>query len=324
MFRQLGRSEIEVSAMGLGTARIGGLGFSRRGDGEMRMPPNAVEESKRALRAAVDLGITFVDTADVYGAGRAERLFGEALSDVRNDVVLATKFGQVFDEKTSEEIEGVEVTAEYVEQACDRSLLRLGTDVIDLYLFHLMDFPIEKAAGIRDALEDLVGKGKIRYYGWSTDDPERARLFAEGPHCTAIEHRLNIFQESAAEDMLDLCDEQNLASINRVPLLMGVLTGRWNRGSVLDEEDRRSDWLKDEEFLELLDRAESIQRFVTEGGRSYVQGAIGWVWTRHPRAIPVPGFRTMRQMVDLVGAMDRGPLSRDAFEQAKNIMQQLH
>jgi aryl-alcohol dehydrogenase-like predicted oxidoreductase len=320
MLRTLGRSGIEVSAMGLGTARIGGLGFSRNGDRETKMPRSAVSESKRAVRAAVDRGITFIDTADVYGAGRAERLLRDALRGIRRKVVIATKFGELFDEKTGNEIEGADVTPEYVEQACDRSLRRLGTDVIDLYLFHLADYPMEKAEGIRDALEDLVSKGKIRHYGWSTDDPERARLFAEGPHCTAVEHRLNILHD--ATEMLELCDEEDLASVNRVPLLIGMLTGRWHRGDSLPEDDRRSDWFRDEEFSTLLDRAEAIRPLVTEGGRSYVQGAIGWIWARHPRAIPVPGFRSVEQVEELVGAMRFGPLSKSAFERAKEIMRQ--
>ena len=320
MRRKLGRSGIEVSAMGLGTARIGGLGFSRKGDHETNMPPSAVEESKRALRAAVDRGITFFDTADDYGLGGAERLLGEALLGIRREVVIATKFGGgLTDEQAGEWVAGTEVTPEYVHQSCDASLQRLGTDVIDLYLFHIRDYPIDRAEPIRDALEDLVAKGKIRSYGWSTDDPERARLFAQGKHCAAVEHRLNVLMD--ARKMLELCDEEDLASINRVPLLMGVLTGRWHRGSSLPEEDRRSDWLEDDEFLRLLDRADEIRPFMTEGGRSYVQGAIGWIWARHPRAIPIPGFRTMEHVEDLVGAMDFGPLPQEAFERAKEIMQ---
>jgi len=103
---------------------------------------------------------------------------------------------------------------------------------------------------------------------------------------------------------------------------MGALTGRWQRGSTLPEADRRSDWFQDDEFLNLLDRAESIRPYMTEGGRSYVQGAIAWIWARHPRAIPIPGFRTTEQVEDLAGAMDFGPLSAEAFEHAKEIMQQ--
>ncbi len=227
MLRTLGRSGIEVSALGLGTARVGGLGFSRKGDRETTLVSEAVQESKRSIRVAIDRGVTFFDTADVYGAGRAESLLGEAIRGVRQQVVIATKFGELFEEETGKEPEGA-VTPEYVEQACENSLRRLSTDVIDLYIFHLRDFPLTQAEEIRDALEDLTSQGKIRFYGWSTDDVERAKLFAKGRHCTAVEHRLNVFMD--APEMLALCDQEDLASINRVPLMCGALTGRWLPG----------------------------------------------------------------------------------------------
>jgi len=303
--RTLGRSGITVSAIGLGTARIGGLGHSRSGDHETRLIPEAVEESRRAIHRALDLGITLFDTADVYGAGRSERILGEALADRRNQVVLATKFGEGFDEATGAEID-VEVTPEYVARACEASLRRLGTDVIDLYILHLRDFPIDRAAAIRDALEDLVSAGKIRGYGWSTDDVERAALFAEGPHCIAIEHRLNVIEDPT--EMLALCDAHDLASINRFPLVGGALTGRWSSDTVLPSSDRRSDWLADPGFQDVVRRAESLRPILTDGGRSYVQGALGWIWARSPRAIPIPGFRTVEQVEDTAGAMAHGPL----------------
>ncbi len=311
MLRRLGRSGIAVSALGLGTARVGGLGFSRKGDRETTLVPERVEESRRALRMAVDRGVTFFDTADIYGAGRAERLLGEALRDVRHKVVICTKFGERFDEESGAEPAG-EVAPECVERACDASLRRLGTDVIDLYLFHLRDFPLAEAVGIRDALERLVERGKIRFYGWSTDDVARARLFAQGSHCSAIEHRLNVFSD--APEMLELCDEEDLASINRVPLLTGVLAGRWKRGDSLPEDDRRSDGFRDEEFSRLLDRAGTLRPILTRSRRSYVQGAIAWIWARSPRAVPVPGFRTAAQAEELADAMRRGAMSREDFE----------
>jgi len=321
MLRRLGRSGIEVSAMGLGTARIGGLGFSRLGDHETHMPPSAVEESKRAIREAVESGITFFDTADDYGLGRAESLLGEALRGIRQEVVIATKFGgNLADQDSGEWVDGKDVTPEFIVTSCEASLRRLRTDVIDLYLFHLRDYPLEQAEPIRDALEDLVAKGKIRYYGWSTDDPERVRFFAQGKHCTAVEHRLNVLMD--ARKMLALCDEEDLASVNRVPLLMGALAGRWQRGDTPPAEDRRSDWFQDEEFLKILDRAASIRPLLTEDGRSYVQGALGWIWARHPRTIPIPGFRSMLQMNELVGALKYGPLPQEAFQRAAEIMQQ--
>lgn len=315
--RVLGRSGIVVSALGLGTARVGGLGYSRAGDRETRLDPAAVEESKRAIRAAIDRGVTLIDTADVYGAGRAERLVGEAIRGVRNKVVVATKFGEVFDEETGAKPERA-VTPEYASHACDASLRRLGIDTIDIYLFHLRDFPLDQAAGIRDALEGLVARGKIRAYGWSTDDVERARLLAEGAHCTAIEHRLNILDD--APEMIRLCDELDLGEIIRVPLLTGVLTGRWHRGDSLPASDRRSDGFADDRFLRMLDRAESLRPMLTQEGRTYVQGALAWIWTRSARAIPVPGFRTVAQAEELARAMRHGPLSQEGFAQIAEAM----
>jgi len=316
--RTLGRSGIAVSALGLGTARIGGLGYSRSGDRETRLIPEAVKESKLAIQRALDLGVTFFDTADVYGAGRSERILGEALAERRNDVILATKFGEGFDEETGEEFDA-DVTPEYIFQACEASLRRLGTDVIDLYLFHLRDFPIDRAVAIRDALEDLVSAGKIRGYGWSTDDTERAELFAEGPHCIAVEHRLNVVMN--ASEMLALCEAHDLASINRVPLMCGALTGRWNSDSTLPEADRRSDWFAEPGFQDLLRRVEPLQPVLTDDGRSYVQGALGWNWARSGRAIPIPGFRTVEQVEGLVGAMAHGPLRPDQMSAIEELLE---
>jgi aryl-alcohol dehydrogenase-like predicted oxidoreductase len=165
---------------------------------------------------------------------------------------------------------------------------------------------------LREVLEDLVRAGEIRYYGWSTDDVERARLFAQGEHCIAIEHRLNVFNDHA--EMLDLCREQDLASLNRVPLLMGVLTGRWSSGTKLEQGDPRSEWFDQEEFLKLLACAQQLEPFLTSNGRSYVQGALGWIWARSPLAIPLPGFRNLEQMQVLVQAQQFGPLPVEAMQ----------
>ena len=317
--RVLGRSGIKVSAIGLGTARIGGLGHSRSGDREIEaVVPEAVEESTRAIYRALDLGITFFDTADVYGAGRSERILGEALAGRRNQVVLTTKFGEGFDERTGAEID-VDVTPEYAVKACEASLRRLGTDVIDLYFLHIRDLPIDRATDVRDALEGLVTAGKIRGYGWSTDDVERAALFAVGPHCAAVEHRLNIFEESTG--MLALCEERNLASVNRFPLIGGSLAGRWNPDTVLPEADRRGYWFKDEGFRDFLRRVETLRPVLTEGGRSFVQGALGWILARSPRAIPIPGFRTVAHVEDTAGTLTMGPLSAEQMAAIDELLE---
>jgi len=152
----------------------------------------------------------------------SERILGEALRGRRDGIVVATKFGE---DPIPDQEDPWSLDAGSIERASEGSLRRLGVECIDLYLLHRRDYPLEQAPRLMDVLEDLVRAGKIRYYGWSTDDVERVRLFAQGEHCIAIEHRLNVFNDNQA--LLDLCRDQDLASLNRVPLLMGVLTGRW-------------------------------------------------------------------------------------------------
>jgi aryl-alcohol dehydrogenase-like predicted oxidoreductase len=306
-FRRLGRSGLKVSPLGLGTARMAGLGW---GD---ELAPKVTSQGKRdairQIQVAVDLGVTLFDTADNYGQGLSESILGEALRDRRDGIVVATKFGE---DPSPEQEDPWSLDAASVERACEASLHRLGFECIDLYLLHRRDYPLEQAPALMEVLEDLVHAGKIRYYGWSTDDVERARLFASGEHCIVIEHRLNVFNDNEA--MLGLCREQDLASLNRVPLLMGVLTGRWSPETKLEQEDRRAQWFEEEGFLKLLACVKQIELYLTSEGRSCVQGALGWIWARSPLAIPLPGFRNMEQMQELVKAQQFGPLSLDIMQ----------
>jgi aryl-alcohol dehydrogenase-like predicted oxidoreductase len=306
-FRRLGRSGLKVSPLGLGTARIAGLGW--REDIAHEYPSQATREAVRQIQAAVDLGVTLFDTADSYGQGLSERILGEALRGRREGIVVVTKFGE--DPMTDQE-DPWSLDDSLVQRKCEASLRRLGVEPIDLYLLHRRDYPLERAPALMETLEDLVRAGKIRYYGWSTDDVERARLFAGGEHCIAIEHRLNVFNDN--ESMLDLCQEQDLASLNRVPLLMGVLTGRWSPETKLEEGDPRAGWFEQEGFLKVLVCAQQIEPYLTGDGRSYAQGALGWIWRRSPLTIPLPGFRNMEQMQALVRAQQYGPLPLDAMQ----------
>ena len=300
-FRRLGRSGLKVSPLGLGTSRIAGFGW--REDVAPQEPSQATRDAVRQIQMAVDLGVTFFDTADNYGQGLSERILGEALRGRREGIVVATKFGE---DPMPDQEDPWSLDAGSVEQKCAASLRRLGVECLDLYLLHRRDYPLERAPALLAVLEDLVRAGKIRYYCWSTDDVERARLFARGEHCIAIEHRLNVFNDNAA--MLNLCREQDLASLNRVPLLMGVLTGRWSPETKLAEGDPRAPWFAQEGFLKVLACAQQIEPYLTSDGRSYVQGALGWIWARSPLTIPLPGFRNMEQMQELVQARQFGPL----------------
>jgi aryl-alcohol dehydrogenase-like predicted oxidoreductase len=314
--RTLGKSGIQVSALGLGTARIGGLGW---GQDDMTRPdaPDQIDADMRAIHRALDLGINFFDTADVYGCGYSERILGQALAGKRHQVVIATKFGEIFDEGTCQPTEE-ELTPAYIQRACEDSLRRLDTDYIDLYLFHIRDYDLARAGEVRQTMESLAEEGKIRYYGWSTDDVERARFFAQGPHCTAVEHRLNIMMD--APEMLDLCDELDLASINRIPLAMGVLSGGWTRDTQLPQEDPRGEFFGVEKFLEDLEKIEAMRQVLTRDGRSYVQAALGWIWARSPRAIPVPGFRTIEHVEEDAQAMLYGPLNEEQMAEVERIL----
>jgi len=293
--------------MGLGTARMAGLGW--REDLARQVPSQAKEDAIRQIQVAVDLGVIFFDTADNYGQGLSECILGEALRGRRDGILVATKFGE---DPLPDQEDPWSLDAAVVERACEASLRRLDVDCLDLYLLHRRDYPLEKAPALMEVLEDLVRVGKIRYYGWSTDDVERARLFAHGEHCIAIEHRLNVFNDNQA--MLDLCQEQDLASLNRVPLLLGVLTGRWTQETKLEEGDPRAQWFEEEEFLKVLACAQQIEPYLTRDGRSNVQGALGWIWARSPLAIPLPGFRNMEQMQALVQAQQFGPLPLDVMQ----------
>ncbi len=322
--RQLGRSGIQVSAMGLGCWAIGGPFWA----GETPVGWGEVDdnESIRAIQRALDLGVTFLDTADVYGTGHSERVLARALAGRRQQVVIATKFGNLFDED-ARQIVGSDASPDHIRRACEASLRRLKVDVIDLYQFHLNDYDPQKAGEVRDTLEALVQEGKIRSYGWSTDHPERARVFAEGPHCTAVQHQMNVLDDAA--QVIRLCEELNLASINRGPLAMGLLTGKYQAGAQLGVDDvrgsRSPDWMKyfkdgrpNPEWLKKLD---AVRQILTSEGRTLAQGALAWLWGRSPQTIPIPGFRTVKQVEENCAAMRFGPLSAEQMQEIEALLE---
>jgi len=200
--------------------------------------------------------------------------------------------------------------AEHLPKFCEDSLYRLGTDYIDLYQFHFGEYPIEKAYQVRDILENLVAEGKIRCYGWSTDHVEYARVFAEGIHCAAIQFGLNLLADSP--EPLAFCDEFELAGIVRNPLQKGLLTGKITPDSTFPEDDIRHKWdLRSEKFTIDLANLEKIRAILMRENRTLAQGALGWIWKRHHRTIPIPGFKTVAQVEENAGALDRGPLSEE-------------
>jgi aryl-alcohol dehydrogenase-like predicted oxidoreductase len=323
LYRSIERAEKRLSALGLGCWAIGGPlreGATQAGWGTIQD-----DQSIQGIRRALELGITLFDTADVYGAGHSERILGRALGSRRREVFIATKFGNTFEEQ-SRRITGTDASPEYIRSACRASLERLGTDHIDLYQFHLGDYDPQRVGEVLDTLEGLVREGKIRYYGWSTDDPERARLFASGAHCVSVQHQMNVLEDAPA--MISLCEELGLASINRGPLAMGLLSGKYGPGSSLPADDvrgpRSPDWMKyfreGSPSAEWLARLEKIRALLTGGGRSLVQGALGWIWARSPNCIPIPGFKTPQQVEENARAMSFGPLPPESMSRIAELL----
>jgi aryl-alcohol dehydrogenase-like predicted oxidoreductase len=322
--RKLGRSGIEVSPMGLGCWAIGGPFW--RGETPLGWGKVDDEESIRAIHAGLDLGITLFDTANVYGAGHSERVLGRSLAGARSRVVIATKFNAVFDEEVRQ-VTGSDKSPAGIRAACEDSLRRLNTDYIDLYQFHDNSYPPDQAGPVLDTLERLVEEGKIRTYGWSTDFPDRAEVFAQGPNCAAIQLQLNVMDDNP--EVIVLCEKYDLAALNRGPLAMGLLTDKYSANTVPAVDDVRGEkspeWMKyfkeGRPSAEWLSKRDAVREILTSNGRSVAQGALAWLWARSQRTLPIPGFRTIEQVEENAGAMEFGPLTPEQMEEIDNLLE---
>jgi len=322
--RRLGRSNIEVSAMGLGCWAIGGPWDFLEEDGSKDPDgwgPVDDAESIRAIHYALDVGINLFDTAATYGCGHSEKILSQALARRRDKAILATKFGYVVDEEKRTASETKDIVPR-IRQECEDSLRRLKTNYIDIYQFHKADYLPEKAAEVRDVLERLVEEGKIRWYGWSTINPEGAQVFAQGQHCTAIQHWMNMGTDMP--EMLAVCEKNDQASIIRSPLGSGNLTGKFNSETIFPKNDMRSPWsMRDEWWTQRFQRIEAVRKFFAEAGetRTLAQIALAWIWTRSERAIPIPGFKTVAQVKENIQAMEFGLLSDEQMKKIDEIFE---
>ena len=282
------------------------------------------DESIHAIHRALELGVTFFDTAANYGSGHSERVLGRALAGRRDQVVIATKFGYLVDEETrrvefyDDDLNSDQVVSR-LRQDCEASLRRLGIDCIDLYQFHINDYSPAKAVAVRDALEELVADGRIRFYGWSTDHAEGARVFAKGKHCVAIQHDLNVIKD--APEVLAVCEEFGLASINRSPLVRGAITGKYTADSKFQSNDlRHRDYFRQQWLGPTLEKLDALREILTSGGRTLAQGALAWIWARSARTIPIPGIRSVAQATENAEAMRFGPLSDDSMREIERLL----
>ncbi len=277
--RRLGSQGLVVSALGLGC--MGMSEFYGAAD---------EAESIATIHRALDLGITFLDTADIYGLGRNEELVGRAIRGRRGEVVLATKFGNV--RSPDGAFIGVNGRPEYVRSACEASLRRLGVDVIDLYYQHRVDpnTPIEETVG---AMAELVREGKVRYLGLSEAGPQTIRRAHAVHPISALQTEYSLWSRDPEDAILPTCRALGIGFVAYSPLGRGFLTGRFRRFEDLPADDyrRRSPRFQGANFQRNLDLVHRIETIAKEKGATPSQLALAWLLARGEDIVPIPGTK---------------------------------
>ncbi len=316
--RTLGRSGITVEGLGLGCWAIGGP-FSDKG-GFMGYGSVNDAESLRALECALEMGARFFDVAGVYGCGHAEHLLGQAIAQYP-EVKIAAKFGYTFDE-TTRVIGGTDISAPGIRLSLEQSLKRLGRTHLDIYQLHLFDLSIEKALEVAGVLDELVQEGLIRAYGWCNEQPDTITAFQLGSDASVVPILLNVLEGNAT--LPAFCAALDLGVMARRPLGMGLLSGKFQKGHQFAENDMRTrfKWnLESGKQAKQLAQLEAIKELLTTGGRSLVQGALGWLWAIHPQLVPIPGFKTVAQVKENLEALQFGALPPTAMHEIKQILE---
>jgi aryl-alcohol dehydrogenase-like predicted oxidoreductase len=289
--RKLGTQGLEVSALGLGCMGMSEF-YGTTDEGE------AIATIHRAL----ELGIDFLDTADMYGSGANEKLVGKAIADRRDEVVLATKFGNVRNDDGSREVRG---DAEYVRQACDASLQRLGLEHIDLYYQHRVDFrvPIEETVG---AMAELVEAGKVRYLGLSEAGPETIRRAHAVHPISALQSEYSLWTRDPEDGPLATCRELGIGFVAYSPLGRGFLTGQIRSPENFGDDDFRSRLprFQGENFQRNLDLVGTVEEIAEAKGRTPSQIALAWVLGRGDDIVAIPGTKRRRYLEENVESVD--------------------
>jgi aryl-alcohol dehydrogenase-like predicted oxidoreductase len=260
------------------------------------------EESTATIHRAIELGMTLLDTADMYGPFTNEKLVGKAIADRRDEVVLATKFGNVRGEDGS--FRGVSGTPDYVRDACDASLSRLGVDHIDLYYQHRVDpeTPIEETVG---AMKELVEAGKVRYLGLSEAGPETIRKAHAVHPISALQSEYSLFTREVEDEILPTVRDLGIGFVPYSPLGRGFLTGRWRSIEDMPENDTRSarfPRFAEENFQKNVELADRVREVAEGKGITPGQLALAWLLAQGDDIVPIPGTKRREYLEENAGA----------------------
>ena len=289
---QLGTSSLRINRLGLGC--MGMSEFYGESD---------EQQCIETLHAAIDLGVNFFDTADMYGVGHNEELIGRAFAGKWNEVVLATKFGIVRDEKGG--FPGIDCSPDYIKKACEASLKRLNTEVIDLYYAHRIDpnVPIAETVG---AMKGLVDTGKVRYIGLSEASSEDLQKASREATITALQTEYSMWSRDVEEDILATCRELNIAFVAYSPLGRGFLTGAITSRDSLEKGDFRLNGPRFQEDTLEQNKAflQLIENISKEKGITSAQVALAWVLNQGDDIFPIPGTRKVSRLKENLAALE--------------------
>jgi aryl-alcohol dehydrogenase-like predicted oxidoreductase len=291
-FRTLGKNGLKVSSIGLGCMSMSGT-YGKGDD----------EESIRVIHHALDRGVDFLDSSDMYGWGHNEELIGRALKGRRQGVVVTTKFGQVRNPQGGGNL--VNGRPEYVLQACDTSLKRLGVDVIDLYYQHRVDpaVPIEETVG---GMVRLVEQGKVRYLGLCEAAPATIRRAHAVHPLAAVQTEYSLLYRKEAEETLPTCRELGIGFVAYSPLGRSFLTGQVQKLADIPEDDRRRDHprFKEENFEKNVDLVHRVEALARDKGVTPAQLVLAWLLAQSPDLVPIPGTKRKHRVDENLGALD--------------------